>query len=49
MRCNVGILLEQQDKIAEAIKEYRRALQINPEYTRARTLLEAALAKQKDR
>jgi len=41
----VGVLLEQQGKTAEAIKEYRQALQINPDYIKARKKLEAALVK----
>lgn len=48
IRCNIGMLLQQQGKIAEAIKEYRQALQINPDYVKAKDLLEAALAKQKE-
>ena len=49
MYCNVGILLEKQGKTDEAIKAYRQALQIDPDYTKARNLLEAALAKQRNR
>ena len=49
MHCNVGILLERQGKTDEAIKAYRRALQINPEYTKAQQLLKAALSKQQNR
>jgi len=49
MHCNVGILLGKQGKADEAIKAYRRALQINPNYTKARNLLEAALATQRNR
>jgi len=47
MHCNLGILLERQGKITGAIEQYREALQINPEYTKAAELLEAALEKQK--
>ena len=46
MYCNVGILLEQQGKVDEAIIKYRRALQINPAYDKARSLLDAAITKQ---
>ena len=46
MCCNMGILLEQQGKTDEAINQYRRALQINPAYDKARSLLDAALTKQ---
>ena len=49
MYCNVGILLEKQGKTDEAIKAYRQALQIDPDYTKARNLLQAAEAKQKNR
>jgi tetratricopeptide (TPR) repeat protein len=42
----MGILLEQQGKTDEAINQYRRALQINPAYDKARSLLDAALTKQ---
>jgi len=45
MYCNVGILLEQQGRTDEAIKEYRRAIEVNPAYDKARSLLDAALAK----
>jgi len=45
MYCNVGILLEQQGRTDEAIKEYRRAIEVNPSYDKARSLLDAALAK----
>jgi len=46
MHCNVGILLQRQGNIPKAIWHYHRALQIKPDYTEARKLLEAALAKQ---
>ncbi len=49
MHCNVGILLAAQGKTDEAIKAYRRALKINPNYTKARNLLNAAEAAQKNR
>jgi tetratricopeptide (TPR) repeat protein len=49
MHCNVGILLERQGKTDEAIKAYRRASQIDPDYTKARNLMEAAEAAQKNR
>jgi len=43
--CNIGILLEQQGKITEAIEQYQQALKINPQNTKAKQLLQAALAK----
>jgi tetratricopeptide (TPR) repeat protein len=49
MHCNVGILLAAQGKTDEAIKAYRRALKIDPNYTKARNLLKAADAAQKNR
>ncbi len=49
MYCNLGIVLQQQGKIDEAIDQYRQALQIDPDYGKARQLLQAALEKQKDR
>jgi Flp pilus assembly protein TadD len=49
MHCNVGILLAAQGKTDEAIKAYRRALKIDPNYTKARNLLKAAEAAQKNR
>ncbi|MHC4096532.1 MAG: tetratricopeptide repeat protein [Planctomycetota bacterium] len=49
MHCNVGILLAAQGKTDEAIKAYRRALKINPNYTKARNLMKAAEAAQKNR
>jgi tetratricopeptide (TPR) repeat protein len=48
MYCNIGILLEKQGKLDEAINEYRKALQVNPEYTKARNLLDVVLAKKKN-
>jgi tetratricopeptide (TPR) repeat protein len=49
MYCNLGIVLQQQGKIDEAIDQYRQALQIDPDYGKARQLLQAALEKQKNR
>ena len=49
MYCNLGILLEQQGKTDEAIKQYRLAIEVNPNYDKARQLLDAALAKQDNR
>jgi len=49
MYCNLGIVLEQQGIIDEAIIGYRRALQINPDYVKAKKLLQAALEKQQKR
>jgi len=49
MHCNVGILLEKQGKIEQAIRQYRQAIDIDPNYTKARNLLEAALAKRENR
>jgi len=49
MHFNVGVLLEQQGKIGEAINQYRQALAINPDYTQASEHLKAALAKQEKR
>jgi tetratricopeptide (TPR) repeat protein len=49
MHFNVGVLLEQQGKIDEAISQYRQALEINPAYDKARSLPNAALAKQDKR
>jgi tetratricopeptide (TPR) repeat protein len=46
MYCNMGILLEQQGKTDEAINQYRQALQFNPNYDKARQLLDAALTNQ---
>jgi len=47
MYCNMGILLEQQGKTDEAINQYRRAIEVNPSYDKARSLLDAALTKQR--
>jgi len=47
MLCNVGILLEKQGKLTEAIVQYRRALKIQPDYAKAKGLLEEALEKPK--
>jgi len=49
MYCNLGIVLQQQGRIDEAIDQYRQALQIDPDYGKARQLLQAALEKQKNR
>ena len=46
MYCNMGILLEQQGKTDEAINQYRRALEVNPAYDKALSLLDAALTNQ---
>jgi len=48
MYCNLGLLLERQDRADEAITQYRTALQINPEYDKAKRLLQAALVRQKE-
>jgi tetratricopeptide (TPR) repeat protein len=45
MYCNLGILLERKGQTAEAIKAYRQGLQIDPNQTSVRRLLEAALKK----
>jgi tetratricopeptide (TPR) repeat protein len=44
---NLGILLERKGETAEAIKSYLAALQIDPNATNVRQLLETALQKQK--
>ena len=49
MHCNMGILLARQGKTGQAIEQYRRALKIDPNYTKARNLLKAAEAAQKNR
>jgi len=41
---NLGILLEQQGKSAEAIEQYRKALKVNPDDSQTRNMLQAALA-----
>jgi protein O-mannosyl-transferase len=47
MWCNLGILLERQGTISEAIECYRRALGIDPADTKAQSLLNAALPKER--
>jgi tetratricopeptide (TPR) repeat protein len=49
MHCNLGIILERQGKTEEAIAHYRRALEINANYTKARNLLDTVLAKKQSR
>ncbi len=49
MHCNVGILWEKLGNTDEAIKAYRRALKIDPNYTKARNLLKAAEAAKQNR
>jgi len=48
MRCNAGVLLERLGRKDEAISEYRLALKARPDYAKAKELLDAALARQKD-
>ena len=48
MHCNTGLLLEQQGKIDLAVSEYHQAIQIDPNYTKAADLLNAASEKQKN-
>ena len=44
MQNNLGILLQKQDKIDEAIECYKKALQIDPKFQKAREKLDSALA-----
>ena len=44
MYANLGILLQNMGKLDEAIECYRKALQINPNFQKAREKLDAALA-----
>jgi Flp pilus assembly protein TadD len=46
---NLGILLEQQGKSAEAIEQYCKALKVNPSDSITRNLLQAALAKKNNK
>jgi len=43
MHCNIGLLLARQDKAEEAAEHYRQALRIDPNCTKAKELLEAAV------
>ena len=44
MQNNLGMLLQRQDKIDEAIECYKKALQIDPKLQKARENLDSALA-----
>jgi tetratricopeptide (TPR) repeat protein len=44
MQNNLGILLQKQDKIDEAIECYKKALQIDPKFQKAREKLDSVLA-----
>jgi tetratricopeptide (TPR) repeat protein len=44
MQTNLGILLQNQGKLDEAIECYKKALQIDPKFQKAREKLDAALA-----
>jgi tetratricopeptide (TPR) repeat protein len=48
MYCNLGILLEHRGEIAEAIKQYQKALQISPDNPKAQQLLQTAVKKQQN-
>lgn len=45
LHCNLGILLNKQGRKDEALKEVRAALQIDPNSTKVRAVLEAILKK----
>jgi tetratricopeptide (TPR) repeat protein len=44
MHTNLGILLQKRGKLDEAIESYKKALQIDPDFQKAREGLDAALA-----
>jgi len=44
MHTHLGILLQNQGKLDQAIESYKKALQINPKFQKARENLNAALA-----
>jgi tetratricopeptide (TPR) repeat protein len=41
--CGIGVALRRQDKLAEAIPYYEKALQVNPDYAEAQAELGNAL------
>ena len=44
MHIHLGMLLQKQGRLDEAIESYKKALQINPKFQKARDALDAALA-----
>jgi tetratricopeptide (TPR) repeat protein len=48
MHCNLGVLLVQKGRIEQAIEEFQTALRFDPNFSRAREQLQAALAKKTD-
>jgi len=45
---NLGIMLQSEGKTDEAIECYKKALDINPKYEKARNALNAALAQKQE-
>ena len=46
---NLGVVLQRKGQIGDAIAEYRRAIELDPNYATAKSNLEAALRLQESR